>query len=257
MLNESSLRLITSVVLCVCATVSAQSRPAFEAVSIKPVPRPTPETVQNGTSRIGFNVEGPRVEILGYGSTFFIARAFGVEAAQVDLRGLGGFQSFDVQAKLPEGATKDQIPEMLQTMLAERFKLAYHRETREYPATIVTVGKSGMKLQRLPDGTRAVDGSTRKLDGITRMTQVGTVGSLSAVMNSFGGFPQMVDQTGLDGMYTWVRDQLPTEPGITYTDRTREAFEAMFEAAGLKLEARKVPKETIVVDRLEPMPTEN
>ncbi len=236
---------------------TAQSRPAFEVVSIKPVPRPTPETVQNGTSRIGFNVDGPRVEILGYGSAFFIARAFGVEAAQVDMHGLGGFQSFDVQAKLPEGATKQQIPAMLQTMLADRFKLAYHRETRDYPATIVTIGKSGMKLQRLPDGTKEADGSTSKPDGITRTTKVGTVSSWFAVMNSFGGFPQMVDQMGLDGMYTWVQDQLPTAPGITYIDRTREAFGAMFEAAGLKLEARKVPKETIVVDRLETLPTEN
>jgi len=75
-------------------------------------------------------------------------------------------------------------------------------------------------------------------------------------MNSFGGL-QMVDETGLDGIYTWVRVQLPPTPGMSYQDVVQDAFQAMIEAAGLKLETRKVPKETIVVDHLEKNPTEN
>jgi uncharacterized protein (TIGR03435 family) len=206
---------------------------------------------------VGFNIDPPRVEAIGYGVSGLIARAFQVEAPQVDLRGLGGFESFEVQASLPEGATREQVPEMLQTMLKERFKLAYHRETHDYPVTVMTLGKSGMKLQRLPDGTPTASNSTRLPDGTSRMTSVDTLSSLFPVMNSFGGFPQMVDQTGLAGIYTWVRNQLPVAPGITYKDRTRESFEAMFDVAGLKLESRKIPKETIVVDHVEKMPTEN
>ena len=141
-------------------------------------------------------------------------------------------------------------------MLAERFKLAYHRETREYHVSGLTVGKSGMKLTRLPEGTQGPSTSTQLSDGSTRMTQTGKVKSLFPVMNSFGGL-QMVDETGLDGVYTWVRVNPPATPGMTFQDIVQEGFKAMIEAAGLKLEEHTVQKETIVVDHLERMPTEN
>ena len=75
-------------------------------------------------------------------------------------------------------------------------------------------------------------------------------------MNSFGGL-QMVDETGLDGIYTWVQELPPPTPGVSYQEALQDSFKAMIEAAGLKLETRKVPKETIVVDHLEKKPTEN
>ncbi len=245
-----------ALLLCGVGAV-AQPKLAFEVASIKPVPRPTPETIQAGTARVGFEVDGVRVQIFSHSPLMVIAKAFGVELAQIDARNFVVAELFEIQARIPAGATAKQIPEMLQTMLAERFKLAYHRETREYPATVMTVGKSGMKLQRLPDGTPETSKSARLADGAVRLTSTGTVASLFPVMNSFGGFPQMVDETGLEGMYTWVLDQLPAAPGISYRDRVRESFEAMIEAAGLKLEARKVQRETIVVDHLEKIPTEN
>jgi uncharacterized protein (TIGR03435 family) len=75
-------------------------------------------------------------------------------------------------------------------------------------------------------------------------------------MNSFGGL-QLVDETGLDGTYTWVQDEPPLTPGMSQQDALQDSFKAMIEAAGLKLETRKVPKETIVVDHLEKQPSEN
>jgi uncharacterized protein (TIGR03435 family) len=79
---------------------------------------------------------------------------------------------------------------------------------------------------------------------------------LFAVMNSFGGL-SLVDETGLDGVYTWVQDEPPITPGVSQADGLQESFKAMIEAAGLKMETRKVPKDTIVVDRFEKTPTEN
>ncbi|MEP7351597.1 MAG: hypothetical protein ABI824_00055 [Acidobacteriota bacterium] len=58
-------------------------------------------------------------------------------------------------------------------------------------------------------------------------------------------------------MYTWVQDQAPSAEGVTFEDSLRESFQIMIDAAGLKLEVRKMFKETIVVDHLEAMPTEN
>jgi uncharacterized protein (TIGR03435 family) len=260
-------RIVVCVVLSLAASFaqfppapSASPRfepPRFEVVAIKPVPPPTPEQVLAGTGRPVFNVDGARVQIGGYSQLGLLMRAFRVEQRQLDASRISlGSEYFEIQATLPAGAMPEQVPEMLQAMLAERFKLAYHRETRDYQVNVLTVGKNGMKLPRLPDGTRPASTSDRLPDGSTRMTQTGNVASLFPVMNSFGGL-QMVDETGLDGIYTWVRVQLPPTPGMSYQDVVQDAFQAMIEAAGLKLETRKVPKETIVVDHLEKNPTEN
>ena len=56
-------------------------------------------------------------------------------------------ERFDIQAKLPEGATKEQVPEMLQALLAERFKLAIHRDSKEHPIFALVVGKNGIKMK--------------------------------------------------------------------------------------------------------------
>jgi uncharacterized protein (TIGR03435 family) len=56
-------------------------------------------------------------------------------------------QRFDIMAKLPEGASKAQVPEMLQALLAERFKLAIHRERKEQPVYALVVSENGPKLQ--------------------------------------------------------------------------------------------------------------
>src|SRR5205814_5568237 len=56
-------------------------------------------------------------------------------------------QRFDILAKMPEGATKEQVPEMLQALLAERFQLKVHRENREQSIYALVVGKGGPKLK--------------------------------------------------------------------------------------------------------------
>ena len=53
-------------------------------------------------------------------------------------------------AKLPEGANKDQVPEMLQALLADRFKLTIHRDTKDHAVYALIVGKSGPKMKESP-----------------------------------------------------------------------------------------------------------
>ena len=140
---------------------AAQSEgPRFEVVAIKPAPEPTPNPT--GTTRVAFKVDGARVQIIGYPLLAILMRAFRVEPAQVDASRISlDSEFFEIQATLPAGATPEQVPEMLQAMLAERFKLAFHRETRVFQMDVLSAGKSGMKLPRLPDGTRASFTSTR------------------------------------------------------------------------------------------------
>jgi uncharacterized protein (TIGR03435 family) len=228
----------------------------FEVVSIKPVLPPTAETIRAGTYSIGMKIDGALVRISGYALTPLLSSAFRVPPQQIVAPDFARSAFFDVQATLPEGATRDQVPEMLQSMLAERFKLTYHHEMRDYPLTFLTVGKNGMKLPRLPDDTKPSSSSTQLPGGGMRMTLVGKVTSMFAVLNSFGGL-QMVDETGLDGIYSWVIEQEPGQPGMTYPEVVQQAYRSTIEAAGLKMETRKVPKDTIVVDHLEKVPTEN
>lgn len=249
---------VPMVVLLLCAGVEVpgQERLAFEVATIKPSFRPTPEQVIGGEARVGVSVTGDLFEA-NFPLAPIIARAFEVELPQVDMGDFGGGDFFEIRAKLPEGATEAQLPEMLQELLAQRFKLAYHRETREYRSTVLTVGEEGMKLERLPDDTQPSSKSDRLAGDITRTTTISTVPALFPVMNSFGGFPQMVDATGLEGMYTWVSYRQPPAQGMSFQDVVRDSYEVMLDEAGLKLEQRMVPKETIVIDHLEPMPTEN
>jgi uncharacterized protein (TIGR03435 family) len=228
---------------------------AFEVVAIKPAPAPTPETLRSGARRIGMRIDRSRVDIGGYSVVMLLSTAFRVARQQVAAPDFASSEYFDIQAKLPEGAARDQVPEMLQAMLEERFKLSYHHETRDYPLTFLTLGKTGMKLHRLPDDTPPSTKSTPLPDGGARMTLVGKLSGLFPVMNSFGGL-QVVDETGLDGIYTWVREQ-HAEPGVPYQEVVQQGFRAMLEAAGLKMETRKVPKDTIVVDHVEKLPAEN
>ena len=66
-----------------------------------------------------------------------------------------------------------------------------------------------------------------------------------------------MDETGLERIYAWVQTLAPPSPGVSYQEIVQDSFRAMIEAAGLKMETRKVPRETIVVDHLEKQPTEN
>src|SRR4029077_12189650 len=76
----------------------AQSRLAFEVVSIKPAPQPTPETVRSGEARIGFNVNGARVQISGYTPAALLTRPFRVEPPQVDAPDFTRGEYFEILA---------------------------------------------------------------------------------------------------------------------------------------------------------------
>ena len=57
---------------------------------------------------------------------------------------------FNVSCKMPAGSRKEDAPLMLQSLLAERFRLAVHHEPREVQVLTLMVGKDGLKLRELP-----------------------------------------------------------------------------------------------------------
>jgi uncharacterized protein (TIGR03435 family) len=93
-----------------------------------------------------------------------ICRAYDVKSYQVSGpswmqgAGLAGLR-FDIVANLPEGATKEQVPQMLQNLLAERFKLAIHRDSKDQAIYAMVVGKGPLKIKESGAPPAAPDGA--------------------------------------------------------------------------------------------------
>ena len=122
---------------------------AFEVATIRPAKMPTQSDVVSGKMHVGMKTDAARVDIGFMSLNDLICAAYKVKAYQISGPDwMGSFtERFDVLAKMPDGTTKDQVPEMLQALLAERFKLAIHHDSKERPVYALVVGKSGSKLK--------------------------------------------------------------------------------------------------------------
>jgi uncharacterized protein (TIGR03435 family) len=169
---------------------------------------------------------------------------------------------FDIIAKAAGPAKSDELRIMLQNLLAERFKLATHRETKEVSAYVLVEAKGGHKLRVseaadgrgvLPvqqQGKMALTGQSATLDQLTMF--------LSAPLRT-----PVIDQTGLKGRYDFEFDitnfmmQGQLQPGEAPPDPVSVLQAALPKQLGLRLEAKKMPVEMLVIDHIEKMPTEN
>ncbi|MGD0132255.1 MAG: TIGR03435 family protein [Bryobacteraceae bacterium] len=124
---------------------------AFEVASIKPAGALDPMAIAQGKVSVGMKVDGAICNIGSFSLRDLVRAACEVKDYQVSgLDSLGAAMSaqrFNIQATLPEGATEKQVPQMLQTLLAERFKLVIHRETRDQSVYALVVAKGGPKLK--------------------------------------------------------------------------------------------------------------
>ena len=120
---------------------------AFEVASIKPSPPLDPMQIVSGTAHVGMHIDAARVDF-GYTPLMgLIVAAYKVKPFQVNGPSWMNTTMFDIVAKLPDGATKEQIPEMLQALLADRFKMTMHRENKEHAEFNLLVAKGGAKLK--------------------------------------------------------------------------------------------------------------
>jgi uncharacterized protein (TIGR03435 family) len=132
--------------LWMATAVCAQTPPAFEVASIKTAPPIEPQKIMAGTLHIGMKIDSARVDIGGLSLTQLICIAYKVKPYQVTGPDWMMAQRFDILAKMPEGADKDQVPQMLQGLLAERFKLKIRRDSKEQAVYALVVGKNGPKM---------------------------------------------------------------------------------------------------------------
>jgi uncharacterized protein (TIGR03435 family) len=131
------------------AQTPAAAKLEFEVASVRPAGS-LEAMAASGKLHIGMHIDGARVDIGGMSLADLIQIAYKVKRYQVTGPAWIAAQRFDIMAKLPEGASKDQVPEMLQTLLADRFKLTIHRESKDLAVYALIVGKNGPKLKESP-----------------------------------------------------------------------------------------------------------
>jgi uncharacterized protein (TIGR03435 family) len=152
--------------------------------------------------------------------------------------------------KLPAAERWKQMQLMLQVMLADRFALKAHRDSRDLPIYVLTVAKSGLKMNKTSaDGL----GGNAKYN-TDKITAHGTSVEALAANLSFTVGGEIVNKTGLDGGYDFTLDFAPD--GADASDTRPSIFTALEEQLGLKLEPARGPVDVIVVDHIE-RPTAN
>lgn len=122
-------------------------KPTFEAVAIRSADLPTPDTMRSGQFRVGTTINQGSADFEFMTLADLLPYAYRVKSFQVI-----GPQSLHesrwrIRAKLPEGASKNQIPEMVPAMLVDRFKLVVHHEKRELPVYELVGLKGGPELK--------------------------------------------------------------------------------------------------------------
>jgi uncharacterized protein (TIGR03435 family) len=186
---------------------------------------------------------------------------------------------FNVDAKLPAGASTDQIPEMFQSLLEERFGLTWRRETKEMQVYALLVGKDGPKLkvpEKQPENQQmamGTDGKPRPMvsfggsaSSVTVRAPSASLLTLVGVTTRFTSKP-IVDETGIEGQYdftlTFVPEDLTSLPGARTPQSPPPVSDPVpfiadaVKQYGLRIETRKAPIEMFVVTHIEKTPTEN
>jgi uncharacterized protein (TIGR03435 family) len=133
--------------LAFVSSVLFAQAPAFEVASIKQAAQITPAQMMSGQIHVGMTIDAARVDIGFWSLSDLIRTAYRVKPHQVTGPDWMPTQRFDIVAKIPEGASKEQVPEMLQALLAERFKLVIHRDSKEQTIYALVVAKGGPKLK--------------------------------------------------------------------------------------------------------------
>jgi uncharacterized protein (TIGR03435 family) len=294
-----------------CLAGAAASAQTFEVASIKTT---APQEV--GRMMVKMGGDPGRLDYVNVSLRDMIRSAYDVKDYQVVGPDWMNSVRFDLQAKYPPDTPREVRNVMLQNLLAERFGVKIHKESKEVSVYNLVAAKNGPKLKKAEEGPATFEvpagpggpGSTdRRMDGpggpgggrgpgggpgprpgmvMMRMGGPGsmkmtanamTMGSLADMLARQIGKP-VIDQTGIDGKYDIDLEFKPEEgmgmmrgmpapmpggPGGAPAGHEANAetgasiFTAIQDQLGLKLEAKKGPVETIVVDQANKTPTEN
>jgi uncharacterized protein (TIGR03435 family) len=136
-----------ALVSAVAVAQSPAEKPAFEVASVKPAAPPTPGTFMTGSSGGPGTPDPGQATFTNVTQRTLLRTAYDVQDYQISGPAWLESERYDIVAKVPKGVTKEQFRLMLQSLLAERFKLTLHRETKDLPRYELVVAKGGSKLK--------------------------------------------------------------------------------------------------------------
>jgi uncharacterized protein (TIGR03435 family) len=265
----------------------AVAKPEFEVVSIRPSAPSTQGSYRSVSMKGGPGTNDPgRVTFENFALPSLISNAYNLMTYQLSgpewlINGYGPLDpTFDIIAKIPDGTTKEQFHLMLQNMLAERFKLTIHHESKELPIYNLVVAKNGPKFKPSPDTPASADDTGRGpapkvtmgsdgfpvlppgttmawVNGRARMRATKeTMEKLVIDLAAQSGRP-VRDLTGLKGQYDFELFWLPDSVAAADISAGPTLAQAVQDQLGLRLESAKAPVDIVVVDHVEKVPTEN
>ena len=239
------LRAISGAGLMILAAHALLAQPAFDVASVKPN--------RSGSGNSTHHDRHGTLTATNVTLQYCIKLAYGVKDYQIVGPAWLSSERYDIQAKT-SNSDPAQYRAMIQTLLADRFKLQVRRGTKDLPVYALVVGRRGPKLHETEAGAEHDNAGRDRLIG-----QKMSMAHLADRLSQLVGRP-VLDMTGLDGVFDlelrWTPDDERRREGDT-SDGPSSIFTAIQEQLGLKLEARKAPLEIIVVEHAEKVPSEN
>lgn len=237
--------------------MDANASPSLEVATIKPA--------KPDDQRKAILVQGRRLKIINQPLSQLISFAYGVQAKQViGLPAWADSDKYDIDA-VPDGEgmpNDKQWKGMIQKLMAERFKLTFHRDKKELSVYVLSVARNGPKLTKS-------DADPNGLPALFFRGRPGDLGVRNATMADFTGLMQgvvldrpVVDQTGITGRWNFTLNWTPDEsqfggmgakipPPPDNSNPPPNLYTAIQEQIGLKLEAAKAPAEVMIIDHVE------
>ncbi len=278
---------VTALIACVVSLAQTPTTPSFEVSTVKPADpslglKLVPVRGGPGTSDPG------RVAYTNVSLRQMLYWAYGVGSDRITGPGWLGSDRFDIAATIPPGATPEQFTMMLRNLLAERFHLVVHNESKEVQGYELVTAKGGPKLKKASDedaiaadqppsrallaGSDAHGYPILNWPGMIYPSLQGSNGKaihliaraqkLSALANVLGGMMRgpIVDKTGDDGRYDFTLDFAvdPNAPASEAQDLSAPLIPtALQEQLGLRLEPKKTSIQMLIVDSADRVPTAN
>jgi uncharacterized protein (TIGR03435 family) len=218
------------------AAVPVLSAQTFESASVRPYV-PQDEDVVNESGQIVYRNVTLKLALVS---------AYAVRPDQISGPAWLDSERYDIVAKPPSGATRDQIPAMLRSLLVDRFHMTVHVETRQRTSYALAPG-GGFALTpvKVITGVGVTAGPNNvKITGAS-------LPAFAGMLASFIGRP-VADETGIQGSYDFILN-LP----MADLKSSPEAVSGAIRELGLKLETRNAPATYVVVENAERVPSEN
>lgn len=198
---------ILAATLCAGQTTAS---PAFEVATVKPAApldmQKLAADIQAGRMpHIGPHIEADRAEYTYLTLKQLVAIAYKMKPYQVSGPSWMDSTRFDIEAKLPEGASKDDVPAMLQNLLQERFKLTAHRDSSEHKVLALVLAKGGPKLKESPAPPAPIPDDTPLKPG--EMKVDGPDGPVRVLRNQDGSMTMNMGAKGVMTVKTDAQSQ--------------------------------------------------